>query len=89
MYRYPHTQPVLYSSTTVNNKIVTTCSHCFNSLEKDYRAMGLEAEILTYTVFLEQLLAAGRLKINAKNLAPNMTPATSDATMTSMMAQEN
>lgn len=50
-------------------KIVTTCPHCFNTLEKDYRDLGLEAEILTYTVFLEQLLADGRLKLNAENLS--------------------
>lgn len=50
-------------------KIVTTCPHCFNTLEKDYRDMGLEAEVVTYTVFLEQLMAEGRLKINAEKLS--------------------
>jgi Fe-S oxidoreductase len=50
-------------------KIVTTCPHCYNTLEKDYRDLGLEAEIVTYTVFLEQLIAEGRLKINAESLS--------------------
>ncbi|BHH84959.1 heterodisulfide reductase-related iron-sulfur binding cluster [Desulforhopalus sp. 52FAK] len=50
-------------------KIVTTCPHCYNTLEKDYRDMGFEAEILTYTVFLESLISEGRLKINSENLS--------------------
>ena len=50
-------------------KIVTTCPHCYNTLEKDYRDLGLEVEIVTYTVFLEQLISEGRLKINAENLS--------------------
>lgn len=50
-------------------KIVTTCPHCFNTLQKDYRDLGLEAEVQTYTVFLEQLLADGRLRIDARELS--------------------
>ncbi|EKD36164.1 MAG: protein of unknown function DUF224 cysteine-rich region protein, partial [uncultured bacterium] len=44
-------------------KIVTTCPHCYNTLEKDYRDLGLEAEIVSYVVFLEQLIASGRLQL--------------------------
>lgn len=50
-------------------KIVTTCPHCFNTLAKDYRDLGLEAEVQTYTVFLEQLLADGLLKIDPSELS--------------------
>lgn len=50
-------------------KIVTTCPHCFNTLEKDYRDLGLEAEVQTYTVFLEQLFNDGSLKIDASELS--------------------
>jgi Fe-S oxidoreductase len=50
-------------------KIVTTCPHCFNTLNKDYRDFGLEAEVETYTVFLTELLAKGQLKIDARELS--------------------
>ena len=50
-------------------KIVTTCPHCFNTLEKDYRDLGLDLGIMSYTVFLEQLISEGRLKINADGLS--------------------
>jgi len=50
-------------------KIVTSCPHCYNTLEKDYRDLGLEVEVVTYTVFLEELLKSGKLKINAENLS--------------------
>ncbi|MBB5347069.1 4Fe-4S dicluster domain-containing protein [Desulfoprunum benzoelyticum] len=49
-------------------KVVTTCPHCYNTLAKDYRDMGLEVEVETYTVFLQGLLNAGRLKIEAQGL---------------------
>jgi len=50
-------------------KIVTSCPHCYNTLEKDYRDLGLEVEVVTYTVFLEQLITSGKLKIKAENLS--------------------
>ncbi|WP_136796292.1 heterodisulfide reductase-related iron-sulfur binding cluster [Desulfosediminicola ganghwensis] len=49
-------------------KIVTTCPHCYNTLEKDYRDFELEAEVESYTVFLERLLKTGRLKLKAEGL---------------------
>ncbi len=69
----------LYQSLAVENieviksygvkKIVSTCPHCFNTLEKDYRDLGLEVEVETYTVFLEKLLASGQLQIDARELS--------------------
>ncbi len=51
-------------------KIVTTCPHCFNTLEKDYRDLGLrDVEVESYIVFLEKLLASGKLRIEAKELS--------------------
>jgi Fe-S oxidoreductase/nitrate reductase gamma subunit len=44
-------------------KIVTTCPHCFNTLAKDYRDLGLECEVLSHTVFLAGLVADGRLPL--------------------------
>ncbi|HSL41197.1 MAG TPA: heterodisulfide reductase-related iron-sulfur binding cluster [Desulforhopalus sp.] len=49
-------------------RIVTTCPHCFNTLEKDYRDLGLTAEVLSYTVFLEELITSGRLRLAAEDL---------------------
>ena len=69
----------LYQSLAIENiemiqsydvkKIVTTCPHCYNTLEKDYRDLGFEIEVETYTVFLENLLTSGRLRIDAKELS--------------------
>jgi Fe-S oxidoreductase/nitrate reductase gamma subunit len=69
----------LYQSLAVENielikgygvkKIVTTCPHCYNTLAKDYRDLGLETPVAMYTVFLEQLLAEGKLKIDAAELS--------------------
>lgn len=44
-------------------KIVATCPHCYNTLAKDYRDMGLEVEVQHYTEFIEGLLATGKLHI--------------------------
>ncbi len=69
----------LYQSLAVENieqikaygvkKIVTTCPHCYNTLAKDYRDLGLETPVEIYTVFLEQLIADGKLKIDATDLS--------------------
>ena len=50
-------------------KVVTTCPHCYNTLAKDYRDLGLEVAVEPYTVFLQGLLGEGRLKIKADDLA--------------------
>ena len=50
-------------------KVVTSCPHCFNTLDKDYRDLGFEADVLTYTVFLQELLESGRLRLDAKALS--------------------
>lgn len=44
------------------HKIVTTCPHCYNTLAKDYRELGLTAEVVHHTTFLEELMHNGRLK---------------------------
>ncbi len=48
--------------------IITTCPHCFNTLDKDYRDLGLDVEVQSYTVYLENLISSGKLKINAEEL---------------------
>lgn len=45
--------------------IVTTCPHCYSTLDKDYRDFGLETKVVHSTVFLEELLASGQLQLSA------------------------
>jgi Fe-S oxidoreductase/nitrate reductase gamma subunit len=44
-------------------KVVTTCPHCFNTLARDYRDLGFQAEVEHYTTFLERLLREGKLSV--------------------------
>ncbi len=50
-------------------KIVTTCPHCFNTLNKDYRDLGLDIAVESYTEFLEALIGSGKLRIDARELS--------------------
>lgn len=47
-------------------KIVTTCPHCFNTLNKDYRDLGFETEVEHYTVFLDRLEKEKRIPLKEK-----------------------
>jgi len=58
----------LLNSTGIK-KIVTTCPHCFNTLEKDYRDLGLEAEVESYTTFLHRLISSKKIKLNSAPLS--------------------
>jgi len=44
-------------------KIVTTCPHCFNTLGRDYKDLGLDIEVEHYVTYLHKLLNTGNLKI--------------------------
>jgi len=44
-------------------QIVTTCPHCFNTLNKDYRDLGLDVKISHYTEYLAELLEQGKFKL--------------------------
>lgn len=44
-------------------KIVTTCPHCFNTLDRDYRDLGLDIEVEHHATFLNRLIGDGRLKV--------------------------
>jgi len=47
-------------------QIVTSCPHCFNTLGRDYRDLGLEIPVEHYTTFIARLLADKRLPLVAK-----------------------
>lgn len=44
-------------------KIVTTCPHCFNTLGRDYRDLGLDLPVEHYTTFINSILSSGRLTL--------------------------
>jgi heterodisulfide reductase subunit D len=52
---------------TLNNykvsKIVTACPHCFNILKNEYPELGGHYEVVHHTVFLQQLLDEGRIRL--------------------------
>ncbi len=44
-------------------KILVTCPHCLQSLSKEYRQFGGTFEVMHHSVFLEQLVREGRLRL--------------------------
>ncbi len=48
-------------------RIVTTCPHCFNTLGRDYRDLGLDVEVEHYTTFLDQLISQGALHLKPQS----------------------
>ncbi|MGD0337953.1 MAG: heterodisulfide reductase-related iron-sulfur binding cluster [Bacteroidota bacterium] len=55
-------------------KIVTTCPHCLNTLKNEYPDFGGKYEVVHHSVFLEQLIAEGKLKLK-KGIGGNTLPA--------------
>jgi heterodisulfide reductase subunit D len=45
------------------SKIVTACPHCFNTLKNEYPELGGKYDVVHHSTFLQQLIAAGRIKI--------------------------
>ncbi len=43
-------------------KVVASCPHCFNSISREYPALGGDFEVLHHTQLLERLLAEGKLQ---------------------------
>jgi Fe-S oxidoreductase len=44
-------------------KIVTACPHCFNIFRNEYPKLGGEYDVVHHTVFLQQLINEGRIKM--------------------------
>ena len=47
-------------------KIVTTCPHCFNTLARDYKDLGLDLPVEHYTTYIGALMEQGKLKLAAE-----------------------
>ena len=44
-------------------KIVTACPHCFNTLKNEYPELGGNYEVIHHSVFLQQLINEGKIKL--------------------------
>jgi heterodisulfide reductase subunit D len=44
-------------------KVVTACPHCFNTLKNEYPALGGNYEVIHHTMFLQQLIEEGKIKL--------------------------
>jgi heterodisulfide reductase subunit D len=44
-------------------KIVTACPHCFNILKNEYPELGGHFEVVHHSVFLQQLIDAGKIRL--------------------------
>lgn len=44
-------------------KIVTACPHCFNTIKNEYPALGGNYEVIHHATFLQQLIDAGKIKL--------------------------
>src|SRR5919106_2492584 len=44
-------------------KIVTACPHCFNIIRNEYPELGGTYEVVHHTVFLQQLIDEGRIRL--------------------------
>jgi heterodisulfide reductase subunit D len=44
-------------------KIVTACPHCFNILKNEYPELGGNYEVVHHTVFLQQLIDEGKIRL--------------------------
>ena len=44
-------------------KIVTICPHCFNILKNEYPELGGNYEVMHHTIFLQQLIDEGKIKM--------------------------
>ena len=50
-------------------RILTTCPHCLHTLLNEYGAFGGHYEVVHHTQFINELLAAGRLKLNNSDMS--------------------
>lgn len=44
-------------------KIVTACPHCFNIIRNEYSDLGGNYEVIHHTMFLQQLIDSGKIKL--------------------------
>ncbi|MEF3254115.1 MAG: 4Fe-4S dicluster domain-containing protein [Deferribacterales bacterium] len=47
------------------SRIVTTCPHCFNTLGRDYKELGLDVPVVHHTQFISELINSGKIRLNS------------------------
>lgn len=47
-------------------KVLANCPHCYNTIKNEYPQFEGEFEVIHHTVFLDQLMAEGKLKANQR-----------------------
>ena len=53
--------------------IVTACPHCFNTIANEYGQLGGSFRVVHHSVFLQNLLASGRLRVTEEGSAASVT----------------
>lgn len=48
-------------------RIVTTCPHCLHTIKNEYPHFGGNYQVIHHTQYINELIAAGRLKLNDRN----------------------
>jgi Fe-S oxidoreductase len=56
--------------------IVTACPHCFNTIGNEYGQLGGQYEVVHHSVYLQRLLAEGRLRTIDADATADTTPRT-------------
>jgi Fe-S oxidoreductase/nitrate reductase gamma subunit len=67
LYQLMATENIKKIKTYGISHIVTTCPHCFNTLERDYRDLGLDVKVEHYSTFLDQLISTDTLHLNPQS----------------------
>lgn len=52
-----------YVASEKHRTIITACPHCFNTIKNEYPQLGGNYEVVHHTVFIDSLLAEGKLKL--------------------------
>ncbi len=63
LYQMTATENIQMIKAYAVKKIVTTCPHCFNTLARDYKDLGLDIPVEHYSTYIHALLQSGRLSL--------------------------
>jgi Fe-S oxidoreductase len=58
------TATIAAPAATKHRTIITACPHCFNTIKNEYPQLGGNYEVVHHTVFIDSLLAEGKLKLS-------------------------
>ncbi|HUX37929.1 MAG TPA: heterodisulfide reductase-related iron-sulfur binding cluster [Rectinemataceae bacterium] len=67
LYQALATENIETMKATGAKSIVTTCPHCFNTIGRDYKDLGLDLPVEHHSTYLARLLDEGRLPVEKKD----------------------